>query len=379
MCSPHRPPEDRVEASLHMDTGTHQAAEEPWLSSCSDVPKRKSRSRLGKLKSGDGLPEEGPFQRRLSRSSMKMELFTKQSGSHVPCQDTIAALTDNHKNPKLIQSKLKFNSSAVHKSGYLPDDVKPKTKPVAASKTQTITSLGDLNPSSCLSHPAVSRNTQENQELSKGAVFKLKKADLPTPKNKRRASSSVSSRKSSLPVESPSVASPLPEVEADGEFEDYFSTANPHPIQRPSLPWLSEESRIQFPFQLDPVPGKQTSRRSETSGPYHKKRRTNESQSSMDSSDHRCGDVYGHPITYPHVPVPVPSVTVAPCSDSARPARAKSILKSTPEMDMDDFKTQVVRHRIPSNPMKGPQLGSASYGLQVQSEGKVRPHAMESE
>ena len=309
---------------------------------------------------------------------MKNELLKKQSGSEVPCQNTIADLHEDLQSPKLIQSKLKFNCGAVHKSGYLPDDVKPKTKPVTTSKTQTITSLGDFNPSSFLSHPAIPRNTQENQEPSKGTVFKLKKADPPTLKNKRRASSSVSSRKSTLPIESLSVAPPLPEVEADGEFEDYFSPANHHSIQkRPSLPWLSEEIRIQLPFQPAPVPGKRTSRRSETSGPNHKRRRPNESQSSMDSSDHRCSDVHNQPMTHPHVPVPVPSV---PCSNSAR---AKSKLKSTPEMDMDDFKTQVVRNRIPSNPMKGPQLGrlrgSASYEQQVQSEGKVRPHAMESE
>ncbi|XP_059928606.1 microcephalin [Gadus macrocephalus] len=330
-CSPHLPAEDRGGASLHKDTGTPQAAERPWLSPCSDVPKRKSMSHFRKLKSGDGLPEGGPLHRMLRRSSMRIDFFKTKSGSEVPCQDTIAELPEK---PKLIQSQLKF------------------------------TSLGDLNPSSCLSVPAVTPNTQKNQELSKGAVFKLKKADPPTPKNKRRASSSASSRKSTLPIESLSVVTPLPEGEADGDFEDYFSPANQHPIQKvPSLPWLSKGGGIQPPFQRAPVPGK-TSRRSETSGPNHKKRRPNESQSSIDSSD-----VHDQPTSHPHVPVPVPSLT-------------KSRLKSVPKMDMDDFVTQVVRHRIPSNPTKGPQLGpirgSESHGLQVQPEGKVCSQDMES-
>ncbi|CAL8257277.1 unnamed protein product [Lota lota] len=381
LCSPYRSPEERGESSLDVDTSIHQAAEKPWLSPCSDGPKRKSLIHFRKLKSGDGPPEEMPLHQRWRRkSSMKNELLKKQSGSELPCQDPIAELPENPKIPKLIQSKLNFNSCAVNNNRYLPNDVKPKTKPVTTSKTQTITSPGDLNPSSCLSVP---RNTQVNQELSKGVIFQLKKADPLISQNKRRASSSASAKKSTLPSESLSIAPSLPEVEEDGVFEDYFSPANHHPIQKsPSLPWLPEQSTIQLPFQLAPVSGKRNSRRIETLVPVHKKRRPNETQSSMDSSDRQCSDVQYQPISHPHVPDPVPSVTVGPCGGSACPSRAKNRLKSLPEMDMDDFETQVVRHRIPSNPMKWPQLGpirgSALYGQQVQSEGKVRPHSMES-
>ncbi|CAL8299828.1 unnamed protein product [Merluccius merluccius] len=381
---PHHSPDERGESNFtDVDTGTHQTTRMPWLSPCTDVPKRKSLIHFKKQNSEDRPPEEEHLHRKTRRSSMKKELLKKQSGSEIPCQDPIAELPETLKTPKLRQSKLIFdNKKEEHlhrktrrssmkkellkkqsgsevpcqdpiaelpetlktpklrqsklkfdnKSGHLPDDVKlgrQKTKQVTSSKTHTITSLDNLNPPSCLSSPAV-QNTQVNQELAKGDIFQLKKADLPAPKNKRNTSLSALARKFTFPSESLSVATSLPETEEnDNVFEDYFSPANHNSIQeRPSLSSLPAESRIQLPFELASVSGKRKQRKSGTTAPHKKKQ--NETQSSSDRQWQSN---------------PVPSIVVGPTGGPAHPANAKSRRKTLPVMNTDDFETQVVRHR----------------------------------
>jgi len=324
---PHHSPDERGQPNPHVDAGGHQTTEKPWLSPCVVA-----------------LP---------GRTKAKM---------------------------KLRQSKLHFSSSAVdNTSGQLPDDddVKPgrrKTKPV----THTITSGDDGDPPSCLSSAAVAQSTQVHQGSAKDVIFHFTNAERPPPKTKRRATLSALAWKSTLPSESLSVPPSLPAVEQEDNdvFEDYFSPANQHPIQ--TRPHQSIESRINLPFELASLSGKSRRRKSETLVPNtNNKRRQKEMQSSKSSSDRQCSDARDKPTTCPQVADPFPSVTVVGPSDGlARPAQTKSRRKT---LNMDDFKTQVVKHRIPSNPKKlsplGPVRGSASCGQPKQSGGNT----MESE
>ncbi|KAJ3610642.1 hypothetical protein NHX12_022734 [Muraenolepis orangiensis] len=104
MSHPRHSPDERGESKRHVDTGTQPIAEKPWLSPCSDVPKRKSLIHFKKFNSEDGLPEEVRSHTKSRRSTMKNKLLLKQSSSEVPCQDPKAELPENPKTRKLRQS-----------------------------------------------------------------------------------------------------------------------------------------------------------------------------------------------------------------------------------------------------------------------------------
>ncbi|XP_054886104.1 microcephalin [Poeciliopsis prolifica] len=234
----------------------------PWLSPCQDVPEQISRLPVVTILHDKEVKnvKKQRKSRRISIRKKSPEVVKCGDVSQSPIQDTPGKSQILHKERR---------QSHVKPSKVLPKESENKLKiPVKKPRTDTDPQVSPNAVKSCCSSSAtvVTAATETSNKSSLA-----KKTECRTPK-KASLSFSALVRSFTVPNECKNVASSSTDGGND-VFEDYFSPSN---HKRPVLPSLPLESKIEIPFELDPLPKRQKPRKGGICGSEKKKRKLEE-------------------------------------------------------------------------------------------------------
>ncbi|XP_008428001.1 microcephalin isoform X2 [Poecilia reticulata] len=229
----------------------------PWLSPCQDVPKSSLHNAVVKK------VKKQRKSRRLSVRKKSSETIKSGDFSQSPVQDTPSKSRILHKERRQSHGK---------PTRMLPKESENKLKiPVKKPSTDTKSKVSP-NAVKSLNRRSSSATVVSAATETSNKSAPAKKTECITPK-KARLSFSALVRSFTVPSKCKNVASSSTDG-GDDVFEDYFSPSN---HKRPVLPSLPVESKIEVPFELDPLPKRRKPRKSGICGSEKKKRKLEES------------------------------------------------------------------------------------------------------
>ncbi|XP_032409726.1 microcephalin [Xiphophorus hellerii] len=223
----------------------------PWLSPCQDVPKQISRLPAVPILHDEEVKKvkKQRKSRRISVRKKSSETIKSGDFSQSPLQDTPGKSQILHKERRQSHVKPTRVLPKESENNKLKIPVKqPSTDTESQVSPNAVKSLNCRSSSATV----VSAATETSNKRSL-----KKKTECRTPK-KARLSFSALVRSFTVPSECKNVASSSTDGGND-VFEDYFSPSN-HKI--PILPSLPIESKIEIPFELDPLPRRRKPRKS---------------------------------------------------------------------------------------------------------------------
>lgn len=220
----------------------------PWLSHCSDLPKRKFTIPL-KYPNIEYKEENKP------KKSISFRKKSKEKHNFADVLESSCHNETSEGNTKFPTEKNQLQLQSCSCTGDREQSLNKfeVVKQTTRGESETHVCSDDWKSPSCVSPPAILGNAliehSEGTEMCKQS----------------RASFSAVAQSLTLPIESQSITSGFIDGD-DGVFEDYFLRAKHQSPQRSLLP-IPVETSIQIPFQMDSVSRKRKQIKSESTGP----------------------------------------------------------------------------------------------------------------